>query len=591
MSARWSGSPSIWGPTQSVRMALLTISLAGVQLVWGFEMAYCSPYLLSLGLSKSSMSLVWIVGPLSGLITQPIVGAIADRSMLSWGRRRPFMILGTLLVGCGLLALGWVVEIVTFFFGESQYAKPLTILVAVMSIYVLDFSINAVQASCRALVVDSLPAQQQQNGSAWASRMIAIGNVAGYFVGTLDLKAIFGAAFGDTQIKKMCFLSFLTLFTTVMVTSLSVKESVLVSRRADDNEGLFAVLKTIFNTIFHLPTRIGAVCRIWFYAWIGWFPFMLYSTTFVGEVLQRYDTALRERLSHSTDVVGDIARVGSWALVIYSCVSLVASFTLPWLVHSPESEVLRRKRSQNGRFYAIMEFVELYRPDLVMAWAVGHVLFAGMLFLMLFVRSVGVATVLVGGCGIPWALMTWAPFSIVGEEINRLNSANSSTTARRRNRRSSRHHHDNAEDYSHDSGNDDELEDHPMITLSRPSLDNPQRPSVPPLNLHQTLHHNQDTESAVEEDEAGNELSGIYLGILNVFACLPQFVATFISFVVFSVLEPGRKGGEGSGEGGLGEGGLAEGKEGGVNAIAVVMGIGGVSVLVAAHYTVRLKSL
>ena len=39
--------------------------------------------------------------------------------------------------------------------------------------------------------------------------------------------------------------------------------------RADDNKGLFAVLKTIFNTIFHLPTRIGAVCRIWFYAWIG----------------------------------------------------------------------------------------------------------------------------------------------------------------------------------------------------------------------------------------------------------------------------------------------------------------------------------
>ena len=127
---------------------------------------------------------------------------------------------------------------------------------------------------------------------------------------------------------------------------------------------------------------------------------MLYSTTFVGEVLQRYDAELRDQLSKSTDVVGDIARVGSWALVIYSCVSLVASFTLPWLVHSPESEVLRKKRSQHGRFYAIVEFLEIYRPDLVMAWAVGHVMFAGALFLMLFIRSVGVATVVVGCCGV-----------------------------------------------------------------------------------------------------------------------------------------------------------------------------------------------
>lgn len=127
---------------------------------------------------------------------------------------------------------------------------------------------HKVQASCRALVVDSLPASQQHIGSAWgkgshfcilvklssnastaaASRMIAIGNLVGYFVyvflptlpswpslkftsGTLDMKTIFGTTFGDTQIKQLCVLSFVALLATVLVTSISVTERVLVTRR------------------------------------------------------------------------------------------------------------------------------------------------------------------------------------------------------------------------------------------------------------------------------------------------------------------------------------------------------------------------
>lgn len=72
------------------------------------------------------------------------------------------------------------------------------------------------------------------------------------------------------------------------------------------------------------------------------------------------------------------------------------------------------------------------------------------------------------------------------------------------------------------------------------------------------------------------------LGIMNVFACLPQFVGSLISFVVFSILEPGK-----SPE--FTEGGDVEPPEVGVNAIAVCMGIGGISTLVAAHYTMRLN--
>lgn len=64
---------------------------------------------------------------------------------------------------------------------DCGQANTTTIVMAVLMIYIIDFAINAVQACCRALIVDTLPVSQQQHGSAWASRMIAIGNIAGYF--------------------------------------------------------------------------------------------------------------------------------------------------------------------------------------------------------------------------------------------------------------------------------------------------------------------------------------------------------------------------------------------------------------------------
>lgn len=150
-----------------MRMMLLTFSLIGLQFTWGTEMTYCTPYLLQLGLTKSKLSLVWIAGPLSGLIMQPIVGILADKSRSKYGRRRPVMLMGSLIVGVCLLILGWTSEIVGRFVTEPETRRKATIVMAVLSIYILDFAINAVQSSCRSLIVDTLPISKQQLGSAW----------------------------------------------------------------------------------------------------------------------------------------------------------------------------------------------------------------------------------------------------------------------------------------------------------------------------------------------------------------------------------------------------------------------------------------
>ncbi len=52
--------------------------------------------------------------------------------------------------------------------------------IAVLSVFIIDFSVNALQAACRAIIVDTLPAAKQELGNAWAGRMQAIGHLLGF---------------------------------------------------------------------------------------------------------------------------------------------------------------------------------------------------------------------------------------------------------------------------------------------------------------------------------------------------------------------------------------------------------------------------
>jgi solute carrier family 45 protein 1/2/4 len=74
---------------------------------------------------------------------QPIVGVIADRSRSKYGRRRPFMVIGSVIVAASLMILGWTKEVVGHFVQEGEFRKTCTIAVAVLSIYAVDFAINA----------------------------------------------------------------------------------------------------------------------------------------------------------------------------------------------------------------------------------------------------------------------------------------------------------------------------------------------------------------------------------------------------------------------------------------------------------------
>jgi solute carrier family 45 protein 1/2/4 len=123
----------------------LTLIMAGIQISWSVELAYISPYLLSLGLPKSTLSLVWVAGPISGVIVQPLIGMMSDRSTFKWGRRRIFIILATVFVVFGFIGMGRTREIVMWWSGRHNWEeiRDAVVVLAIASLIILDLAINA----------------------------------------------------------------------------------------------------------------------------------------------------------------------------------------------------------------------------------------------------------------------------------------------------------------------------------------------------------------------------------------------------------------------------------------------------------------
>lgn len=82
--------------------------------------------------------------------------------------------LGSLVVAGSLLTLGYTKEIVRPFISDKDTAKSVTIVLAVLAIYAVDFAINATMSGARSLVVDALPLEKQQAGAAWGKHSNAI---------------------------------------------------------------------------------------------------------------------------------------------------------------------------------------------------------------------------------------------------------------------------------------------------------------------------------------------------------------------------------------------------------------------------------
>lgn len=113
-------------------------------------------------MSKALLAFVWIAGPITGTLVQPYIGICSDNCRISWGKRKPFMVVGGIATVISLLALAWVREMTGGFLGlfgvdpASSATRTVVIVLATILMYCLDFSVNTGRSPLAALICANL---------------------------------------------------------------------------------------------------------------------------------------------------------------------------------------------------------------------------------------------------------------------------------------------------------------------------------------------------------------------------------------------------------------------------------------------------
>ncbi|KAH7882867.1 major facilitator superfamily domain-containing protein [Phlebopus sp. FC_14] len=584
---RWAGVARIIGPPWA-RLPSLTVGLLGVQVLWSVEMSYASPYLLSLGLTKSWMAVVFLAGPLAGLIVQPMIGILADNSTSRFGRRRPLILAGTFLCCLATLLLGFTRPVASIFISPNSPSNDvLTIWFAVLSIYCIDFSINAVQALDRALLVDTLPTSEQPSGNAWAARMLAIGSVAGFFVGNVDLPLFF-PFFGSVQLEVLAVIaSFLMLMTHFCVSS-CVKERVLLSS-SQTAKSLREEITQLWCTLLHLPKAIRQICFIQFFAWLAWFPVLFYTTVYIGE-LHKKASATPEDDDAAIALDIESTRLGTRALFYSALVSLAANIVLPLFVVSPQEPHKTGSMQPLGKTW-----FERLRIQLSTLWALSHLIFALCMAATFITTAVSSATFIMSVTGFCWAVTQWAPFALLAEAILSPSASDEAGSILLTNTRSGRmarlsdeidtdetrqlfntdlddeeedqeedaadvythvhtlthpdnsspstsrsaspeHDREHDHDHTHASHSGITVIDNSRARVSRIDFDFPASPPSASRRVD-TGMTSSGSPGRKESNSLGSQ-AGAILGIHNLFIVIPQFLVTGLSSIVFAIFDP-----------------------------------------------------
>ena len=170
-------------PKLSIAQILqMNLGFLGLQFSFGLQQANMSPIWGYLGAEEKNFAWLGIAGPLTGLIVQPIIGTLSDRTSSRWGRRTPYFLVGALMCALGL------------------FLMPLaaSVLMAFSLLFLLDVGNNVTMEPYRAYVNDRLEADQRGFGFLSQSAFTGLAQCLAYLSPTL-LVTLFGLSRDATQ--------------------------------------------------------------------------------------------------------------------------------------------------------------------------------------------------------------------------------------------------------------------------------------------------------------------------------------------------------------------------------------------------------
>lgn len=269
----------------------MNLGFFGLQYSFGLQQANMSPIYSYLGAEERNLPLLWLAGPMTGLIVQPIIGAMSDRTISRWGRRRPYFLVGAILCSIALLVMP---------FSSSVW-------MAASVLWILDAANNITQEPYRAFVSDRLNKSQHSIGFLTQSAFTGLGQTLSYLTPFLLINILGMATDAKTgAIPTTTVIAFVigavvsigsiawTLRTTRELPLTAEEEAHI---RAQPR-GIAASLREIGVAFREMPSPMKQMAPMMLFSWYGMFVYWQFIAKAVAETLyhthESSSTAFRE---------------------------------------------------------------------------------------------------------------------------------------------------------------------------------------------------------------------------------------------------------------------------------------------------------
>jgi maltose/moltooligosaccharide transporter len=294
----------------------MSFGFLGIQYAFGLQQANMSPIYRYLGAEESEIPWLWLAGPITGLVIQPIIGAMSDNTWHpKWGRRRPFFAIGAVLTSIALILMP---------FSQSLW-------MAAGLLWLLDGAANITMEPFRALIADKLRDDQRSVGYSLQSFFVGFGQTLANLMPIV--LASFGfatvAAANTTDIPDFVKYSFiigaLTILITIGITVFTTVEypptEEELSEKAKEKTPLLKEIATAFG---EMPK---AMRQLWWVKFFTWFSLPI--------MWQYLAIAIANKVFHTSDPnspgFADGVKWGNLGLAVFNVFCLLFSLLLPYL--------------------------------------------------------------------------------------------------------------------------------------------------------------------------------------------------------------------------------------------------------------------
>ena len=307
-------------PTLSFgQMWNLSFGFFGVQIAYALQSANISRIFATLGADPHTLSFFWVLPPLMGMIVQPIVGSMSDKTWCKWGRRKPYLYIGA------------IVAVIVMALLPNSGSFDMTVKAALafgaIMLMLLDTSINMAMQPFKMMVGDMVNEEQKTKAYSIQSLLCNAGSLVGYlfpYIFTwVGVKSVAPEGQIPDSVTWSFYIGAAILILCVLYTGAKVKEwnPEEYAKYNGINEEEKESKTSLVHLLVHAPKAFWQIGLVQFFSWFAFLYMWTYTTGGIAEtVWDTVNTASKEyqQAGDWTGVLFAVQAIGSilWAMVI-----------------------------------------------------------------------------------------------------------------------------------------------------------------------------------------------------------------------------------------------------------------------------------